>query len=163
MAGVQLDNEDLWDDSALIRSWDEALTEYKRYHSIHARGENIEDVLNEFELNQLQSERDAQDGVFEQDEEYIQNVSVEENSSNDAVRQNTANRPNVAPSGLRDDSLNGNHPTDNSATGAAQKPPFAQAALASCQDDALKDVMLAWYYAGYYQAKYEYQQRARES
>lgn len=29
MASISLDNADVWDDSALIRSWDQALDEYK--------------------------------------------------------------------------------------------------------------------------------------
>ncbi|TLD17467.1 uncharacterized protein PgNI_00234 [Pyricularia grisea] len=29
-------HEDIWDDSALVNSWNEALEEYKKYHSIHA-------------------------------------------------------------------------------------------------------------------------------
>ncbi|GAB1191523.1 hypothetical protein APSETT444_000702 [Aspergillus pseudonomiae] len=45
-----LTQEEIWDDSALVQSWDEAVEEYKLYHSIHAKGENVEDVL-----------RDAQD------------------------------------------------------------------------------------------------------
>lgn len=58
-------HEDIWDDSALINSWNEALTEYKvsstqtpkpeagretdcsrsqKYHSIHATGGKLEDL-----------------------------------------------------------------------------------------------------------------------
>lgn len=58
-----LSHEEIWDDSALVRSWDEAVEEYKvcimpnfaysaanghtfqLYHSIQARGENVEEVL----------------------------------------------------------------------------------------------------------------------
>ncbi|RDW60810.1 hypothetical protein BP6252_12193 [Coleophoma cylindrospora] len=36
---------EIWDDSALVDSWNEALEEYKHYHSMHARGEKVEDVL----------------------------------------------------------------------------------------------------------------------
>ncbi len=72
MASVDLSNAagDVWDDSALIQSWNGALAEYKvksrlsdvldicltcgqRYHSIHARGERVEDVLREHELAEL--------------------------------------------------------------------------------------------------------------
>lgn len=60
---ASLSQEEIWDDSALIQSWDEALEEYqvlstlrsdgghlltrysKHYHSIHARGEKVQDVL----------------------------------------------------------------------------------------------------------------------
>jgi hypothetical protein len=52
---------EMWDDSTLVDSWNEALDEYKVrnwshddnvgantsefYHSIHARGEKVEDIL----------------------------------------------------------------------------------------------------------------------
>ncbi|KAL8896031.1 MAG: hypothetical protein Q9207_007906 [Kuettlingeria erythrocarpa] len=44
-----LSHEEVWDDSALVDSWDAALHEYQLYHSIHARGERVEDVLKEAE------------------------------------------------------------------------------------------------------------------
>lgn len=61
-----MSHEEIWDDSALVESWDEAVAEYKvtipfitcmsikltsyqRYHSIHARGEKVEDILQEYE------------------------------------------------------------------------------------------------------------------
>lgn len=65
-ANRPLSQEEIWDDSALVQSWDEAVEEYKvrflylsrdlyltelqqLYHSIHAKGENVEDVLREAE------------------------------------------------------------------------------------------------------------------
>ena len=59
-----LSHSQIWDDSALVDSWNEALAEYKvlgsppsraklmmaqKYHSIKARGQNVEEVLNESE------------------------------------------------------------------------------------------------------------------
>ncbi|KAL8851602.1 MAG: hypothetical protein Q9198_011062, partial [Flavoplaca austrocitrina] len=44
-----LSHEEIWDDSALVNSWDLALQEYQLYHSIHARGERVEDVIKEAE------------------------------------------------------------------------------------------------------------------
>lgn len=60
-----MSHEEIWDDSALVRSWDEAVEEYQvcfapthvifilqegqLYHSIHAKGENVDDVLREAE------------------------------------------------------------------------------------------------------------------
>jgi hypothetical protein len=56
-----MSHAEIWDDSALVDSWNEALKEYKarsppsrakseligkqQYHSISARGEQVEDVL----------------------------------------------------------------------------------------------------------------------
>ena len=63
-----MSHAEIWDDSALVESWNEALEEYKvylhltcyiyshsninlsqHYHSIHARGEKVEDVLRSFD------------------------------------------------------------------------------------------------------------------
>lgn len=41
----QLSQAEVWDDSALLQSWDGALAEYKLYHSIHVRGERVEDMI----------------------------------------------------------------------------------------------------------------------
>jgi hypothetical protein len=56
-----MSHAEIWDDSALVDSWNEAVEEYKvgrfisrestesdhsqHYHSLHARGEKLEDVL----------------------------------------------------------------------------------------------------------------------
>ncbi|EFE45160.1 conserved hypothetical protein [Trichophyton verrucosum HKI 0517] len=42
-----LTQEEIWDDSALLESWEEAAEEYRLYHSIQARGQKVEDVLRE--------------------------------------------------------------------------------------------------------------------
>ncbi|KAG6065033.1 hypothetical protein E4U32_007841 [Claviceps aff. humidiphila group G2b] len=39
-----LSHEEVWDDSALIDSWNEALAEYKKYHSVFAKGGSIRDL-----------------------------------------------------------------------------------------------------------------------
>ncbi|KZZ94954.1 hypothetical protein AAL_05065 [Moelleriella libera RCEF 2490] len=39
-----LSHEETWDDSALIESWNEALAEYKKYHSIYIRGGSVRDL-----------------------------------------------------------------------------------------------------------------------
>ncbi|KAJ5095231.1 hypothetical protein N7532_007522 [Penicillium argentinense] len=37
--------EPMWDDDGIAASWDSVYQEYQRYHSIAARGENVEEVL----------------------------------------------------------------------------------------------------------------------
>ncbi|KAG6060541.1 hypothetical protein E4U17_004091 [Claviceps sp. LM77 group G4] len=39
-----LSHEEVWDDSALIDSWNEALAEYKKYHSVFAKGGSVCDL-----------------------------------------------------------------------------------------------------------------------
>ncbi|KAL8691190.1 MAG: hypothetical protein Q9218_003540 [Villophora microphyllina] len=48
----QLSHEEIWDDSALLNSWDAALQEYQLYHSIHARGERVSDILKQAEASE---------------------------------------------------------------------------------------------------------------
>ncbi|KAJ4294543.1 hypothetical protein N0V90_008234 [Kalmusia sp. IMI 367209] len=54
--GVSLDDRSAWDDSALIDSWDEAVAEYQKYHSISKSGKRLEDVLTREELEQLRGD-----------------------------------------------------------------------------------------------------------
>lgn len=69
MDNINITDTNTWDDSELLQTWNKALHEYnacnskkstsfmsntkQRYHSIQARGEKVEDVLNEYELEQL--------------------------------------------------------------------------------------------------------------
>jgi hypothetical protein len=56
--GHALSQAEIWDDSALIRSWNDALAEYDYYHSIHARGEDVEEVLRHAEMGELEEDED---------------------------------------------------------------------------------------------------------
>ncbi|KIX95388.1 uncharacterized protein Z520_08905 [Fonsecaea multimorphosa CBS 102226] len=51
--GKELSQAEIWDDSALIRSWNDAVAEYEYYHSIHARGEDVEEILRKAEMGEL--------------------------------------------------------------------------------------------------------------
>jgi hypothetical protein len=53
-----LSQAEIWDDSALIRSWNDALAEYEYYHSIHARGEDVEEILRRAEAGELEDNDD---------------------------------------------------------------------------------------------------------
>ncbi|RPA95573.1 hypothetical protein L873DRAFT_1306638 [Choiromyces venosus 120613-1] len=43
----QLTHEEIWDDSILVNTWDEALQEYKKYHSVEATGGDVNKILQE--------------------------------------------------------------------------------------------------------------------
>ncbi|KAG5982108.1 hypothetical protein E4U55_002286 [Claviceps digitariae] len=51
-----LSHEEVWDDSALIDSWNEALAEYKKYHSIYAKGGSVRDLPQAQESTSTKSE-----------------------------------------------------------------------------------------------------------
>ncbi|KIW31553.1 hypothetical protein, variant [Cladophialophora immunda] len=55
----ELSQAEIWDDSALIRSWNDAVAEYEYYHSIHARGEDVEEILRKAEMGELDDDNGA--------------------------------------------------------------------------------------------------------
>ena len=73
----ELSQAEIWDDSALLQSWDDALAEYKVippvtmfpffliplqfYHSIHARGERVEDAIKDVEAQEQRTLLDEKD------------------------------------------------------------------------------------------------------
>lgn len=65
-----LSHKEIWDDSALVRSWNDALAEYEYYHSIHARGEDVDEVLRQAELDDgANRPRDGAEGHMEMEME----------------------------------------------------------------------------------------------
>ncbi|KAH1553317.1 hypothetical protein LV164_007572 [Aspergillus fumigatus] len=158
-----LTQEEIWDDSALVQSWDEAVEEYKLYHSIHAKGENVEDVLREAEaaeragLDQDRQQPDEAADAMEDDDAVATTASTaaEQSSSMqvpDAVEEHAA-ATDQQPSGMK-------HPTQPAPAGAAAMP---HAALAQVQDEGLKNLIMAWYFAGYYTGLYQGQQQASQN
>ncbi|KAL5363944.1 hypothetical protein BJX96DRAFT_127360 [Aspergillus floccosus] len=120
---------------------------------IHARGENVEDVLKEAEAAELEKSQ-------EQDEE----PEVDSKNAMDADVEPSAAAPQTS------------HPTPPQGAGGGNVPPIRahaggpsmgtavpQVALAQVQDEGLKNLMMAWYYAGYYTGLYEGQQKANNS
>jgi len=59
-ASGELSQAEIWDDTALVRSWNDAVAEYDFYHSIHARGEDVEEILRKAEAGELDDEDDAE-------------------------------------------------------------------------------------------------------
>jgi hypothetical protein len=179
-ANRPLTQEEIWDDSALVQSWDEAVEEYKvrflylsrdlyltqlqqLYHSIHAKGENVEDILREAEaaeragLDQDGQKPDEALDAMEDDDAAAATASAKaEQSSSTQVPDTAEEHPSATdqqPSWTK-------HPTEPAAMGAAAMP---HAALAQVQDEGLKNLMMAWYFAGYYTGLHEGQQRASQN
>ncbi|MCJ1358652.1 MAG: hypothetical protein MMC33_008652 [Icmadophila ericetorum] len=161
-----LSQEEIWDDSALLESWDEALQEYKLYHSIHARGERVEDVLRVAEMEEGpygsrapeadkkihrdngMNETEMEDGELEEeDDSPIQNNGHA--SANSPVQSAEVKEPQDLQQPLQTNNgpapqkaLDGSHVTQTTIS-------------ASTQDEALKHLMMSWYWAGYYTGLYE--------
>lgn len=164
MSIVDLGDRDAWDDSALIQSWEEALAEYKKYHSIHAKGQRIEDVLNEEELMELKEELGylpKQNGDIDL-RARSQNAEADdvETGEGEALAEVTDQRA------LDAQTTSGRQEPHGQAEAAAHPHSMAlggsmpQFLLGSVQDENLKNLMMSWYYAGYYTGLYEGQQRA---
>lgn len=157
---MSMDDQHDWDDSALIDSWDSALAEYKKYHSIQAQGKRLEDVLTKEELDTLRADygdlvEDVEtNSKAEIDIDHAAQVDAEHpeaagNANGQALLDVTQAEEITAPkdqepaSKTRETKLT----TEGDEAHAASMP---QAILGTVQDDNLKNLMMAWYYAGYY-------------
>ncbi|KAK1827577.1 hypothetical protein QBC39DRAFT_361533 [Podospora conica] len=127
-------HDQVWDDSALVDSWNEALAEYQKYHSIHAKGGAVEDLLDPEQQTKTTA---SSDNAKPETSEPI--AAASETAPHDANKT----QPGVAPP---------------KPMGGRGMPP--QVLLGSVQDEGLKRLMMSWYYAGYYTGLYEGKQQA---
>ncbi|VUC33450.1 unnamed protein product [Clonostachys rosea] len=132
-ASSGLTHDEIWDDSALIESWNDALAEYKKYHSIHAKGGSLEDL-----------ERAAESGT---DSAPTQKVTLEANDEQQS-------EPKV-------DNSAGIDKSEPKPQVAGLPAPSPQALLGTVKDESMKRLLMSWYYAGYYTGLYEGQQQAK--
>ncbi|GAW25380.1 putative SMN family protein Smn1 [Rosellinia necatrix] len=134
----ELTHNEIWDDSALIDSWDQALEEYKKYHSLHKNGGNVKDLL---KTKNEDGTSDAKQNLHEIDE-----------SSNHG-RLETASE-------IGEDNPNDGQETENVTSQhdrprVVGAPPAPAGLLGSIRDEGLKKLLMSWYYAGYYTGYYE--------
>ncbi|GAB7334989.1 hypothetical protein MBLNU13_g06857t1 [Cladosporium sp. NU13] len=157
MKGDNLSHEEVWDDSALQDSWNDALAEYKKYHSLAAKGEQVDiDELAKNEQTDVHTEPAADDqnpsrsnGVATHSLEQPQTTTGAQ-----AARQSPVTKPFIPATQATPAAL-----PNASAVGGA----MPQALLNSVQDEGLKNLMMSWYYAGYYTGLLEGQQKAYAS
>ncbi|MDI1487228.1 MAG: hypothetical protein OHK93_006497 [Ramalina farinacea] len=194
-----LTHAEIWDDTALVQSWEEALKEYKvisqasastnvlaqilqLYHSIHAKGERVEDVIKEMEEN---ADGDALPGPHDSFSPLIDNNEAVAGMDEDLEEGEFEEKPTDAC-----DLVNGTHGNNSTApiqhedmpasnTSQIQPPSISvpTAALNGgdwntyldhvpllilnlVNNDAIKNLMLSWYWAGYYTGLHEGQQQA---
>ncbi|KAK3075288.1 hypothetical protein LTR53_001566 [Teratosphaeriaceae sp. CCFEE 6253] len=161
-----LSQEVVWDDSALVTSWNEALEEYKvsqhdctsisnssltrlqKYHSLAAKGEKVKIVRDEAENEGVETSQDA----------VLDNAAAKQLPSVPGAAMNVAvkaqDAAEVGPEISRAQQ-------DVHSVGPAAGMP--QILMNSLQDEGLKNIMMSWYYAGYYTGLYEGQQKAYTS
>ncbi|KAF5869862.1 putative survival motor neuron-like protein 1 protein [Botrytis fragariae] len=160
---------ELWDDSTLVDSWNEALQEYEKYHSIHARGEKVEDVLNAFEnqSNGLQvcllptimilltfcREGEINENNGEGVEELLEENIVMQ-SEFEQTNEQTQAGPKVGDKPAPKAAMSG--------SSSSKAPTLPPQLIGQVHDENLKNLLMSWYYAGYYTGLYEGQQQKQE-
>ncbi|KAH7094838.1 hypothetical protein FB567DRAFT_14829 [Paraphoma chrysanthemicola] len=162
--GIDMSDKNAWDDSLLMNSWNDAVKEYERFHSIHKSGKRLEDVLSEEELRELR-------------EDYGDDLEVETPSgvaaeTNGDVDQGDTEMTHVETNGVehadqskaqQQEAKLSEHQHSTAGTPVQQDGNPAstvpQALLGTVQDENLKNIMMSWYYAGYYTGLYTGQQQ----
>ncbi|KAI4860802.1 hypothetical protein F4820DRAFT_435703 [Hypoxylon rubiginosum] len=130
-----LSHNEMWDDSALVDSWNEALHEYEKYHSIHKNGGNVEDLI---KSNPTTS--DAKNETEEADGPSVLGT----------LKTGSEMRGDDSADGRQE---NGTSTTQHSLPLGGGPGP--QGLLSSVRDEGLKRLLMSWYYAGYYTGLYE--------
>ncbi|KAI1093773.1 hypothetical protein F5B19DRAFT_491093 [Rostrohypoxylon terebratum] len=128
-----LSHNEIWDDSALVNSWNDALEEYKKYHSIHRNGGNVEDLL-----KTSNAKTDTQEAGHP--------------SSSHSIKTDPEMRGEASNGRQEDGTSTFQHSHPHGGT------PGPQGLLGSVRDEGLKRLLMSWYYAGYYTGLYEGQQ-----
>ncbi|OAX82579.1 hypothetical protein ACJ72_03071 [Emergomyces africanus] len=164
-----LTQEEIWDDSALIQSWDDAVEEYNLYHSIQARGENVVDVL-KAEDDRARAEDEAAVG-----DGYDEHATGPQSQGHPEAGSEPVNEANDQEMETAGTDLHGEHGGNQESSSAKVNPEANHTASGrfasmpqlvsqggdntSGADEGLKNLMMAWYFAGYYTGLYEGQQR----
>ncbi|KAI0407034.1 hypothetical protein F4802DRAFT_65591 [Xylaria palmicola] len=136
----ELTHDEIWDDTALIDSWDQALEEYKQYHSIYRNGGNLKDLL---------EPKGETEGRTSDAKQILHGIYESSNSG----------KPETA-SEMKEGSLNERRETGNAGTQdglpcVPGPPPGPEGLLSTMRDEGLKRLLMSWYYAGYYTGYYE--------
>ncbi|KAJ5485238.1 hypothetical protein N7539_005226 [Penicillium diatomitis] len=162
-----LTHEEIWDDSALVQSWDDAVEEYKLYHSIHAKGENVDDVLKAAEVA---AAKESQDDTVA-DAGTLDNPSIQDVGDDDAIKAESedVSDQTTLPSTTQKQPTGSQIPSVDDTPAAAGQSlgpgpmPMPGAGFPNVQDDGLRNLMMAWYFAGYYTGLYEGQHQSSQS
>ncbi|EPQ65806.1 BgtA-20143 [Blumeria graminis f. sp. tritici] len=139
---------EIWDDSALIESWDQALEEYKKYHSLRARGENVEEILNSAEDSAVDPPEESNSAI--KNDDCIPKISGIQTTGQylPAGQDNTDKQQNSTES----------MPASNKNTHGPELPRML---VGQVHDEGLKNLLMSWYYAGYYTGLYEGQHESK--
>ncbi|KAL2137643.1 hypothetical protein VTI28DRAFT_8677 [Corynascus sepedonium] len=155
-------HEEIWDDSALVESWNQALEEYKKYHSIHARGGTIDDLPNGTNET-ARPEDNAKPGAGVVGEAAQPKTGAEaEGKVDETIPMEESDETSVPTISDVHDSVAAQK-ADAMLTGGPTMPG-PTTVLGTIQDEELRKLLMSWYYAGYYTGLYEgKQQRTQQA
>lgn len=119
---VDISDRDVWDDSTLIRHWDASLAEYKKYHSLEAQGQAGPASVTERSDVEME-----QHGVKQPNVEPQEQVQHEEEEEEEILGEGDNE--------------------ENDETNTTQQGPVISL---DNLDDGMKQLAMAWYWAGYY-------------
>ncbi|KAK4156679.1 survival motor neuron-like protein 1 [Chaetomidium leptoderma] len=149
-------HEEIWDDSALVDSWNQALEEYKKYHSVHAKGGTVDDIPNGAD-EKARSDANAKPETGEGHEPLAKADGAEEGEIDETIAMDESDEtwhPAISDAQGSVDAKKANEVPDR---GPAVLGP--QALLGTVQDEELKNLLMSWYYAGYYTGLHEGKQQ----
>ncbi|KAL5615120.1 hypothetical protein BROUX41_005179 [Berkeleyomyces rouxiae] len=164
MSSIDLSSTDVWDDSALITSWNDALDEYTKYHSIFNKVKTEADLERELAAaglganGDLVSEDKYDEPMKDDDDEYEPEYVEEKHVSLGLSTEGSANQ---------EPSLKKPEPASESPCIPAnmvsnELPMLQHGPLGQVKDETLKKALMGWYYAGYYTGLYEGIQKKEE-
>ncbi|KAK5163715.1 uncharacterized protein LTR77_010388 [Saxophila tyrrhenica] len=144
MASLDISQPEVWDDSALVDSWNDAFEEYKKYHSLAAKGEKVDVTTLRLESSHTNGEAKLEEPAKPQ------TTAAPPQPASSA--QAHADAPSLAQASIT------NAQGAPVSTGAATLS-IPQALMATVYNDDMKNLMMSWYYAGYYTGLYEGKQQ----
>ncbi|KAL2166781.1 hypothetical protein VTG60DRAFT_2162 [Thermothelomyces hinnuleus] len=157
-------HEEIWDDSALVESWNQALEEYKKYHSIHAKGGSVDDILNGAdETTRSNTDAKPEPGVVDEAARSQEDAEAEADVD-ETIPMEESDETSVPTISDVQDSVNANKKQGDALRAGGSSVPGPQIVLGTVQDEELKNLLMSWYYAGYYTGLYEgKQQRSQQA
>ncbi|KAG9234816.1 hypothetical protein BJ875DRAFT_375690 [Amylocarpus encephaloides] len=168
-SNAEASHEEVWDDSVLVDSWNDAVEEYRQYHSIKSRGEDTDVIL---KAHEIQSK-----ALFVKTLSWIEPKSLPSFSGEkmDSGDGGLAEQPSIdqPPQNDMPDEIIGpdkvaslaeeemsvlNQTTGSGSSKGPAVPALPQHLIGQAHDGKLKNLLMSWYYAGYYTGLYEGQQ-----
>ncbi|KAG2178031.1 hypothetical protein INT43_003284 [Umbelopsis isabellina] len=166
---ISTEDNDAWDDTALIEAWDEAVKEYQTYHSAPAPDDppfsNKSSKSESTHRKRVAPPKTAKDMNGSSANKKARRVKTP--ATKPAPRQEDYTAPEEAQQQEEHQTdWNQNYWAyqsyqDNAGSSIPPPPPPnpPQASAAAGEDEALSNLMMAWYYSGYYTGYYQAMRR----